>query len=87
MTGKTSGNSLSGTAVEVHVFPMNDQDWFTPVTLTAKSQSKTVGNFLDLLLPASHDFSNRFFFIETVQEVRVDVKTILCRQPLPTLPP
>ena len=61
---------------------MNDRDWFTPVTLTAKEPvTKTVSDFFlteTFFFQPSHDFSNRFFFVETVQEVRVDVKAIFC---------
>ena len=61
---------------------MNNWDWFTPVTLTAKEPvTKTVSDFFltkAFFFQPSHDFSNRFFFVETVQEVRVDVKAIFC---------
>ena len=59
---------------------MNDWDWFTPVALTAKEPvTKTVSDFFltkAFFFQPSNDFSNRFFFVETVQEVRVDVKAV-----------
>ena len=64
------------------IFPMNDWDWFTPVTLTTKEPvTKTVSDFFltkSFFFQPSHDFGNRFFFVKTVQEVRVDVKAVFC---------
>ena len=61
---------------------MNDWDWFTPVTLTAKEPvTETVGHFFlttAFFFQPSHNLGNSIFFVESVQEVRVDMKAIFC---------
>ena len=61
---------------------MNDWDWFTPVTLTAKKPvTETVGHFFltkAFFFQPSYNLGNGVFFVKTVQEVRVDVKAIFC---------
>ena len=61
---------------------MNDWDWFTPVTLTAKEPvAETVSDFFltkAFFFQPSYNFSNSFFFVKPVQEVRVDMRTVFC---------